>query len=771
MNPLRRCRRGSGYIIVITFAALLGLFLVIMGRLRKGQAVLLSKSARDFVATTVGEAGLNCLLSELRADPAFRTAWYYKQTAAGAETWTSPVVSRDTSLGEVLDLEVDGVSKGVYSGRTSLGEFKLKGAPFYGAKEDAATLGLIEKELYFYVEVVSHVGDGKSDEGNSYRRIKAMLERRSPITEHLLFDGEMLDLGMGPYTAAPNQLRQGRLYGYQYITLNSLGGSDQGCELYEMEKIETPGMIRALKPTRIEFADRKSVTLTNQNDSAADKKFNPFDGFLLDGARGAHPIKFTHIPKERLLEKAKHPRKYGGLVIERNTFPISPYRNPYDPKTEYVDLDFGEYRVNLSPSDSSSGGGNDEDAPDDDSAPPYNGDDPAPLNTLRGKSLLIYSKMPLRIWGCPDRNVHIFSEGDIVMAGDFNQNPDTPQDYPDATFQNYKTKLKNGKGFHKVAAVIESQGRILIDVSRPSLFLANEMKPYFLYAFGMALHPASPDLEKEMREAFCPLDPSKRKGILGLGPPGSDGVPTARYGTLAWLYNNPHTESGPGYDANMVDLIEFLKPGPVGTTPRFGIRDDVARQQIIEEIKRACREGGNLTVEEVDRIYLMAWKWAVKEENDKPDVGCGPMALAAGLFDEAKKDLNDGIFMPEITINAALVSSTRRSSLFRIGMASPKTLDEIGNAPGGEDYGIFHYLKEPRFLIQRVYGSEIRLATQEPAYFVSGKYSPAGGLLRRRVWDPKMLTNSDFKAPEIPFTYNLLTFSEETINKETYDKF
>jgi len=766
----RISKRGFGYIIVITFAAILGLFLVIMGKLRKGQSTLLSKSAKDFVATTVAEAGLNCLLGELRYDPSYRTHWYYKP--GNENQWASPQASRDTNLGGALDLEVAGVKKGIYSGNTSLGEFKLKAAPFYGAKENSDTVGLVEKEMYYYIEVVSLVGDGKADT-SSFRKIKALLERRSPITENLLFDGEMLDLGLGPFIGAPNSLRQGRLYGYQYITLNTLGGSDQGSELFEMQKIETPGMIRALKDTHIEFADKKSVVLSPNNDSTNDKKFNPHDGFLLDGARGAHPIRMTHLPKERLLDKALHPRKYGGLVIEKNTFPISIFKNPYDSKAEYVDLDFGEYRVNLSPSESEGGGGSGETDPDDDSASPYNGDDPAPIAKLHGKSVLIYSKMPLRIWGCPDRNITIFSEGDIVIAGDFNQNPDTPQDYPDGTFQNYQTKLRNGKGGNKVGALLMCDGRVLIDVSRPSLFLANEMKPYFSFALGMTLHPASPELEKDMREAFCPVDPTKRKPILGLGVPGPDGVQVALYGTLAWLFNNHHTESGPGYDANMADLIDFFTPGasaPGPSTLRFGIDDVQTRGQIVEEVKRACRDGGDLTPKELDQIYSMAWKQAVKEEAQNPKAGCGPMALVSGLFDEAKKDLKDGIFMPEITINAAIVSSTRRASTFRIGNVGPKVLDEIGNAPGAEDQGIFQYLTEPKFIIQRVYGSEIRLSSHEPTYFVSGKYSGTA-LLRRRIWDPKILTNPTFKPPEIPFCYNLLTFSEETISKAEYAKF
>ncbi|HNW35763.1 MAG TPA: hypothetical protein PKM25_12570, partial [Candidatus Ozemobacteraceae bacterium] len=202
----------------------------------------------------------------------------------------------------------------------------------------------------------------------------------------------------------------------------------------DVEKVETPGMIRAIIPTAVTFSGMKEEVIDRTNDSMAFSKFKAYDGFLLDGAHGAHPIKLTHLQMERIKEKAAD-LKSGGLTVDEKSFPASSWKNPYDKNTKYFEIDFGGYHAKAIAS-----GTDDADVP-----APTGCDDPGPLAKLRGRAYLIYSKVPLRIWGCPDRPVTICCEKDVVVAGDFNQNPATPQDYPDLYYQDYTTKLMNGK--------------------------------------------------------------------------------------------------------------------------------------------------------------------------------------------------------------------------------------------------------------------------------------------------------------------------------------
>ncbi len=761
-------RKGSGYLILIGFTLLLVILFAILGRVKSGQSQLQSKEVRNMLATSLAEAALNCVIAELNADRGFATHRYYSERKD--PNWVTPNKKRESVLGEMGGIYVNGVEGGVYTGGCEYGEFKCKVAPFYGTRENRKTRTLRESEMYTKAEVVVKIGEGWGIGENTCRKITAQIERRYPATESLLYDGEMLDVGaLGPFLKKENKLREGRLYGYHWITFNTAGSGCRGSELLEMEKIETPGLIRALKDTRIEFSDGSRMVLSPQNDSVHINKFETHDGFLLDGAHGAHPIKFNRLPRERLKYRAERYKKSTGITITEGVLPYGKYQNPYDKRTKYVDIDFAGFRCIHTSKPASASADTDEEGDDEDedssSGPDYKStsDDPEIFRERNGKKLLVYAEVPLRIWGCPDRSITIYSTKDIVIAGDFNQNPMVPQIYADDDFTDYKFKIENGKEGSKVGAVIMSEGRVFIDVSHPTLFAANEIKPFFLYCLANALHPSTPEIEAEIKDHVCPVDQRRRKSLVGLGEIGPDGEFMARYGTIKWLYDNKNNNSGGNYNANMEDIIAFFTPG-TGEKPRFGIKDASVRDEIINYLKNSVRDVGDLTVSEQDRIFDMAWTQAIKEEAEGPIPNAGAMGIMQHLFNEAVKNPSDGLYVPEITINANIVSSAWRSAKWKIGNSPDKVDDEIGNA------GYLEYLKKPAFIIQRVYGSMVRLGTQKPEYFLSGAHT-GQNVLRRRIWDNTNLANSRFKALEVPAVHNLLTFSDELITLKEFNKF
>ncbi|PKL43234.1 MAG: hypothetical protein CVV41_10975 [Candidatus Riflebacteria bacterium HGW-Riflebacteria-1] len=765
-------RSGSGYVIVLAFAGILLIFFMIFGTFKSGQQQLQSKDVRRFVTASLGETALNCIISELNANRAFSTHRYYREK--GDEYWNSPVKERETLLGDMGKVYVSGVKKGVYQGGSQFGEFKAKVAPIFSARENSKTQTLLEAEMYTRAEIVVKVGAGWGIQEETCRKITAMIERRYPATENVLYDGELLDLGsLGPFPSRENQLRRGRLYGYNWITFNTAGGACRGSELFDMEKIETPGFIRALKDTRISFADGSILNLSSANDSIQMDKFDPREGYIVDGANGAHPIKLARLPRERIKATAYRYRKSYGLILEKNMLPEGKYSNPYDPGKKYVDINFGDYRVLKSASkspdrqDEDAEGGAVDEEEEGETSPETDyttgSDDPEVIRKLRGDRILIYTEVPLRVWGCPDRSVTIYSTEDIIVGGDFNQNPRTPQLYENDDYINYRFPLENGKERHKIGAMLMSEKRVIIDVSRPTLFARNELKPFFLYSLAKTLHPSTPEIEAEIKYILCPLDPNNRKALIGLGELGTDGNFMPRYGTIAWLYNNKEVNSGGQYQANLEDMINFFTPGG-GDKPRFGINDDKVRNDIIEYFKTAVRDVGDLTTTEQDRLFDMAWNQAVIEEDASPNPYNGAMGLMMGLFEEARKDPSDGLFIPEITINAVLVSSTRRASRFSIGNTAEKVDDEIGNA------GSYQYMRPPGFIIQRVYGGVIRLASKEPEYYISGAHT-GSNILRRRIWDRTNLYNKTFRPLESPAAHNLLTYTEEMISEKEYNNF
>lgn len=780
-NKRNNLRKGSGYVIVLSFAAILLIFFAMFMRVRSGHHQLQSKDVRRFVASNLGEAALNCIVAELNANRAYNTHRYYSWKSK--KHWNSPSKNRESLLGKMDNLTLRGVNDGIYSGYTDYGEFKAKFAQNFGSRENSKTKALRESEMYTRVEVVVKVGDGWGSKEQSYRKITALLERRYPATEHLLFDGELLDIGgLGPFNERQNQLKRGRLYGYNWITFNTAGGPCQGSEVIEGEKIETPGFIRALADTNLEFSDKERHKLDKTNDSMHVTDFQEFDGYIVDGPHGAHPIKFTRLPKERIKKSVESFKRTYGITIDSKSLPVSSYRNPYDPNTRYYDLDFGEYRVTAVPREDKdektdsvrttrASGDDDEDEEslgdeeeDVDEIDTKSSDDPEIIRSHHWRKLLVYSEVPLRIWGCPDKTITIYSTKDIVIAGDFNQNPNTCQIYKDKNYLEYKSPVRNGKDNEKVGAMIMSEGRIFIDMSRPSKFIKNEIKPYFLYCLAKSLHPSTLEIEREMKQVLCPVDSEDRDSLIGIGPSvsGDDTMPEPRFGTMAYLYNYPEVNSGGSYEANVEDLNNFFMPGGSAIDPRFGIKDSVARQNIIDYVKQAIRNGGDLTKDEQDKIFEMAWKQGLIEEEKEYDPQCGASGLIAGLFDEAIKSESDGLYIPEITINATLISSTRRASEWHIGNSGKKVKDEIGDPS--------EYIKRPGFIIQRVYGGEIRIGRAEPKYFVDGSHA-GKSILRRRVWDNTNLTNRDFKPLEAPAVHNILTYTEEQISAKEYDNF
>ena len=769
-------KRGSGYLVVLFIATILLILFTIVGRVNSGHHQLQSKDVRRFIASNLGESALNCIVAELNANRAFNTHRYY----SAKNKWSSPVKKRESLLGKMDNMTIKGVSQGIYSGHTDFGEFKAKFAQNYGSKENSKTRALRESEMYTRVEIVVKVGGGWGIKEESYRKITALLERRYPATEHLLFDGELLDLGgLGPYNDRENQLRRSRIYGYHWITFNTAGGSCKGTEIVEGEKIETPGLIRSLIDTELEFSSQERHKLTNKNDSVNVTEFQDFDGYIVDGPHGAHPIKFTRLPRERIKKSAESFKNTYGVIIDSKTLPASSYTNPYDSDTKYYDLDFKDYKAVAVPRDdddnSTRRARDDDDDDDEDNGTPgdaeedvddidtLESDDPEIIKQHKGRKILIYSEVPLRIWGCPDKSITIYSTKDIVIAGDFNQNPETSQVYKDRYYQDYKKTLKNGKNNNKVGAMVMSEGRIFIDMSSPGKFAKNEIKPYFLYSLAMNLHPASLEIEEELKDIIYPPEPRDRKSIIGVSSSiGPNGIPEPRFGTMAFLYNYPDIDSGGSYDVNIEDLRNFLMPGGSKLNPRFGINDEKVRNDIISYTVQAIRAGGDLTTDEQDRIFDMAWNQAMIEEENNYDPGCGPSGLMPGLFDKAIVSNTDGLFVPEITINATLISSCRRASNWHIGNSNQKANDEIGDPEV--------YLKKPGFIIQRIYGGDIRIGRAKPEYFVDGS-NVGNNILRRRIWDNTNLTNRDFKALEAPAVHNILTFTEEQISAKEYNNF
>ncbi len=451
-------KKGQALLAMLVICLFLGIISCTLLNIQSSQINLLSKSAKDYVALSAAETGLHCVLAEMKADYQFVT---HGNPYIPAEGWPSPTTRKYNYVGSSKLLKTNGKSTGVYEGTVDFPVLKLKGEfkvrmKLLKSKNSLASKSVDEAHRYFLLESYGKVGD-------SYRKISTVIEKVVP-GNFLLYDGQVLDVGgYGPYRVTPGLMTGGRFYGHEMIIFSKKGALDATAELQNTEKIYTPGYIKAETRVGVEFFGGKKGEITPRNDSTDPDKFETFaikmggkvnDRFMLDGNHGAKPQLLPPLNPSYYREAKKpHPEILkAGSSFEG--FRESKWRNPEKPSETVYDLFFGwDYKKD-------------------------------------NKDFLIYSEVPLRVWGCPKwKALTIFCEKDVYIAGDFNANPDSPQRYTPG-YRSYAKKVMNGTD--KNGCQIMSMGRIWFDYSNPMNFLRNEMEVVLDYDLACCLTTEEP---------------------------------------------------------------------------------------------------------------------------------------------------------------------------------------------------------------------------------------------------------------------------------------
>jgi len=102
----RQARRGQAILVVLMVCLVLGILAGAVLNFQRGQIHLLSKSARDYLALSVAEAGLHCVLAEMRADYQFVT---HGNPYIPAEGWPSASENRYNHLQSFELLRLDSI--------------------------------------------------------------------------------------------------------------------------------------------------------------------------------------------------------------------------------------------------------------------------------------------------------------------------------------------------------------------------------------------------------------------------------------------------------------------------------------------------------------------------------------------------------------------------------------------------------------------------------------------------------------------------------------
>lgn len=263
----------------------------------------------------------------------------------------------------------------------------------------------------------------------------------SLLADYLLADGEVLDPALGEDVP----LERGALYGGQGVQLT-------GVVLRELAGIHSGGGVWLADPMDVTFAGGAKLHAPggdrpDPNSSASDL-FDASGGRVVDHRHGGKlslpdiagldravadkqasgAIDLGLIVAKGVPDDAEHYE--GGSFIRRS----SNHTNPYGPAGDAIELCFG------GPA----------------------GDDPI-LYGKDGPALLFARGANVVVWGTPDRDVVIYTDRDLYVAGDFN---------------------REGQRFARLAA----RSRIWFDARHPSRTLAHELIPWI--AERMAGEPA-----------------------------------------------------------------------------------------------------------------------------------------------------------------------------------------------------------------------------------------------------------------------------------------
>jgi len=732
---------GQAILAIVMICLVLGILAGAVLTFQRGQIAMLSRSARDYVALGVAEAGLHAVLAEMRADYQFVT---HGNPYIPAEGWPSASENRYNHLKSFELLRLDNNDRGTYSGSVELPAMKLTGkfkvrVKLIKSQNSPDSKTVDEAHRYFLLEAVGRVDD-------TCRKISVVIEKIVP-GNFLFYDGQILDVGgYGPYRISPGEMKTGRLYGHEMLIFSQRGTFDRGAELREMERISTPGFIRAESSVHVDFYNGKRGTIKSSNDSTDPDKFESFaeykndkliDPFVLDGYHGARPQKLPPLNPE-YYKKARRPAP---TILRAGSgfkgFSESKWRNPANPSETVYDLFFGwEYK---------------------------NSDD----------KMLLYSEVPLRIWGCPPwKSLTIFCEKDVFIAGDFNANPDNPQNY-NVGFKDYSKEPRNGTDKNGVAVL--SMGRIWFDYSNPMNFLRNEMQTLIDYDLAMALGGEEVNV---LVLGGIVFPPRLSTGAYDKRLP----MTALNFSVINSLFSMPKqppeiipvTTAGIALHPALEKLRDYLKPGatPEENKNRFVIKSAMRRTAVYEGIGARCYMTGTLLAGARDKIIDSIMDQAEKEmqAEGEPDPSLGPWNVADRLFQMALKYPRTGFRMPEMTVNALLIDSAELNARWSMGNNTSKVRNELGNVANPHMRSLPFIGRDSRFFLRHM-GSMIHLRTRPAKGYLDGSLRNDQSVVRRNIFDTTFVRGGGDYYPPYPMAgFTIISWKDETISSEDYDK-
>lgn len=791
-------------VVIVAIIFVLTILVLVFFRLQQMKVRVTGALTNSYSALEAAEAGVHLAAVEMRYSQGWAT--HELSIGPGGEFVWGNELFRDlkSTGGDGITFERN-AEEGTFIGSVGKEPFRAEFRVRVGRiplADDPDTAGIDESNRFFLIESRARKPDptGKWDR---YTRLDVIAEV-SNFTEYVIYDAEKLVLGMGSPKdpLSTNLFADGRLYGHQAVKLGNIENNGTRQRFVNLASLRSAGNITVGASDQFDITFQKpkelqstQVRLSAANDSDGPSAVETAEGNVLDGAHGGA----LTVPR---LDKAFY-RKAAANGIDVSGRPAAPEAfklYPQEPDN-LIHLDFGRPGYENSPI-----------PPDDDKA--LGQSYPADFNGL------IYSDKPVTVWGCPDRDVTIFCEGDIYISGDYNLHPNHRHNYkhrargiPGTPFYEYQDadkvkyvdpndmsiRIDDGTEQRKACALI-SMGRIWIDMRHPARFLGNELKPLIKYEIMQLLsnQQNAYDYVKYDDPGIHPgLAPSPvpRSSVMAgqdLSPMlrtyfGQNGLTDAANN----LYVTPETYQKilTAFDQatrdGQLDRVDLDGDTAAGTQ---GILDVIVQGMVEDEPQfqafwtgpRAWDKPPALASWNApQRLYDLVYH----ENGVTPPKG--PYSDESGLDPAMQKD---EFYLPQMDITAMLfINAARNDSSdtdprFDDPAFTNRHFDELGNAtgptvPSGRpsphflsrryriNTGDVSEFKMP--LIQRIVGSEIRLAGKKnhPPRLVTGYYWPS---LRRRVYDR---TLSSHPPPLILQSIQFNCWTQKGATKDDFESF
>lgn len=743
MNIFSASRRGSAIITAVGMGIVLLFIIAAVHTFSSYRMQTTIQESRKVKALALAEAGLELAIGEL-----FRNASFVTHKLSADLKWQG-AENRKSYLQDVTShgLKIDKTTSGTYIGSLGDGKFRVRvGTIPY--KDDPKTKTIDESLSYIKIESL-----GIYD--TTVRRVEAVVNRRFPAREFLMYDGGFLSLVFGePNNNNKNIFSTGHLYGHEGVEIGRILMSSHSPvgpgTIQELENmnaiISGGGGIFIYSPLKANFREKRGAP--EKNIVIPTNTVFPTNGTYdnpAEKAFGAYPNelkKATPAFGEELKPWIKD--KHAGLSLP----PQAPKFNDYkaEAKTSKGLFIAANDTSNLSVKYRMPGGWTKDGANHVKAAYLDFGSNMRESKVNVPENGVIYCEKDIVIKGNPPKNVSIISDGNIFVAGDFNQRGDrnsvdgyygfpqdydsgksalTANDYSETVKELFRDDVKDTAFKNHFSATVIAKERIVYDYRSPVDCFENELFPYMKYKLAEKI------ADEGVAKTNC-LD--RNQG-----------------GTI---------EAKSTVEDFEADLDSFFTEFPINDSAHTALKD---------KLKTAYEDNeGKFDFKKFDAASLEVWK-AYAENYESGTAGeRGALSTDARsanygiykLLNDLRKKMGvsdpdknvkpedvtdkagDYLYYPEMTCNGMFISCGQRNTTFYAGPDYNKLYNKIGLG-SNDDIGRIHSLST--HFLHRVFGSEMNLRLYK-VHRVTTSYKPP---TRRKIYDetlPKLgITDSKFE--------------------------